>query len=89
MKPPLRDLAYHMARKQGLIWPAIGILIGSDQYDESLTLMLQCQMYGRAQGLVSVLDEFEVTISDAIRDQVAQAFTSFVNTQIDSIYQIS
>lgn len=89
MKPPLRDLAYHMARKQGLIWPAIGILIGSNQYDESLTLMLQCQMYGRAQGLVSVLDEFEVTISDAIRDQVAQAFTSFVNTQLDSIYQIS
>lgn len=89
LKPPLRDLAYHMARKQGLIWPAIGILIGTDQYDESLTLMLQCQMYGRAQGLVSVLDEFEVTISEKVRDQVTEAFTSFVNTQLDSIYQIS
>lgn len=73
-KEPLHSLAHHMARKQGLVWQALGILIGSQQYEEAIDLMSQFQMYDRAHGLVRVLEEFNIDISKDTQMLVEQQY---------------
>ena len=80
MKEPLHNLAQHMARKQGLVWQALAVLIGSEQYDKAIEIMLHFQMYDRAFGLVRVLEEFNISVSEEMHLLVEQNYLRFIRS---------
>lgn len=86
MRKPLSSLADHMSRKQGLVWQALGILIGNQQYQESIDLMLHFQMYDRAQGLVNILQEFDIDVAEETQTLVDQHYVRFIRSNISACF---
>lgn len=83
---PLEKVAQHVSARKGLVWQAVNILIGTQQYSKAIHIMLDNQMYDRAKGLLEALDEAEMdVIHEEMRERVQSAFTVHANRLISDL----
>ena len=85
-KRPLENVAQHVSTRKGLVWQAVNILIGTEQYTKALDTMLTYHMYDRAKGLLEALDEAQMDVIDEEkRERVNSAFTVHANRLISDL----
>jgi hypothetical protein len=91
MREPIVKLAQHLAKRQGMVWKALGILIGSRQYSEAIDMMMECRMVDRAAALVDILQEYPSTtaIPDETKQRVSEAFAHAINSHLDTMFHFS
>ena len=91
MREPIVKLAQHLAKKQGMVWKALGILIGSHQYSEAIDMMMECRLVDRAAALVNILKEYPSTtaIPDETKQRVSEAFAHAINSHLDAMFSFS
>ena len=83
---PLEKVAHHVSTRKGLVWQAVNILIGTEQYSKAIDIMLNNQMYDRAKGLLEALDEAEMDVIDEeMRERVQSAFAVHANRLISDL----
>jgi hypothetical protein len=83
---PLEKVAHHVSTRKGLVWQAVNILIGTQQYSKAIHIMLDNQMYDRAKCLLEALDEAEMdVIHEEMRERVQSAFTVHANRLISDL----